>query len=115
MKTAVNVFTVKGSHANYSEHSHPEDNITESSKVLRPPSNSAAAAYTNVLVRMLLRKCNGDARKKLLESTLLNTLRSSHNLLNCKNLTTDLWQKLQRRNLTLTYPILFHITKTTQV
>ena len=47
------------------------------------PKESLATALP-----LLLRKCNGDARKKLLESTFLNTLWSSHNLLNCVNLTT---------------------------
>ena len=63
----------------------------------------AAAAYTNVLVRMLLRKCNGDARKKLLEPTFLNTLRSSHNILNCVNLTTRFVDKYFYVDFLLTY------------
>jgi len=46
------------------------------------PKESLATALP-----LLLRKCNGDARQKLLEPTFLNTLRYSYNL-NCKNLTT---------------------------
>ena len=66
-RVKLNVVTVKGSFACTSLDFFSElRNVKQNT-----PKESLATALP-----LLLRKCNGDARKKLLEPTLLNTIRS---------------------------------------